>query len=136
MLEVLTGVLCFLNIVDTVFKVRDKIVSLEDKKSASFFLQKIGTTLNEVAASLENNVYPHDKCSEIYSYLINFKTILNDKISTDKIQELDNYISNAYRVEQLLGQLNQLRVDERIENINILKSTAGSFIAASTIINL
>lgn len=136
MLEVLTGVLCFLNIVDTVFKVRDKIVSKEDKESTSSLLEAISHLLIEVADSLDKNIYPHDKCSEMHYYLNNLQQVLSNKIDNSKILELEKQIQDAYSVEQLLGQLNQLNVVERNNNINLLKSISGSFKAASTLIKL
>lgn len=136
MLGILSGVLCFLNIVDVTFKVKDKFKGKEEKEGASYFLNKIGDLLNFVAIDLENNIYPHDKCSEMWSYLKGFESVLVNKISAEQLTDLQNQIAEAYRVEKLLGDLNQLSQSDRQKNINLLKSSAGSFYAASTLVKI
>lgn len=136
MIEVLAGVLCFLNIVDTVFKIKDKINTKDDKEGASHFLNKIGDLLDSVADDLEVSIYPHNKCSEMWSYLKGFESIMESKISVTERVILQNEISQAYQVEKLLGELNQLSPELRQKNIATIKSAAGSFRAASTIIRL
>lgn len=136
MLEILTGTLCFLNIIDAVFKIKDKISTKDDKEGASYFLNKIGNLLNSVADDLEKGIYPHDKCSEMWSYLKGFESIMESKISVSERVSLQNEIAKAYQVEKLLGELQQLSDSDRQKNINLLKSCAGSFYAASTLVKL
>lgn len=136
MIEILTGVLCFLNIVDTVFKVKDKLHNKAEKEGASHFLAKIGDLLNSVADDLQNGVYPHDKCSEMWSYLKGFQSIMESKIGVAECTILQDEIGNAYQVEKLLGELNGLSPGDRQKNIAAIKSAAGSFHAASLIIKL
>lgn len=136
MIEILTGVLCFLNIVDVAFKVKDKFKGQQEKEGASYFLNRIGDLLNAVANDLEKNIYPYDKCSEMQGYLTGFQSVLKNKIPDEQLVYLETQIAQAYQVERLLGELNQMTPALRQVNINTLKNTAGSFYAASTLVKM
>lgn len=135
-MEMLAGVLCFLNIVEVGFKIKERLRGSQEKEGASYFLNKIGELLNSVAIDLERNVYPHDKCTEMWSYLKGFESVLADKLPPEQLKELQGQINEAHRVEKLLGELQNVSNEGRQQNINLLKSTAGSFFAASTLVKL
>lgn len=134
MLELLTGVLCFLNIVDTFLKVKDKISSQVDRADAGLLLERIADLLLEVQDDLARGIYPHDKCSEMWSYLKNLERLFIGKLPDADVADLQAQITEAYRVEQLLGQLNCLNDESKQKNLNLLKEVAGAFRAAAVLI--
>ena len=134
--EILTGVLCFLNIIDMVLKVKDKLTTKEDKQALSAFLSSIADLLSDVASDLEKNQYPYQKCSMMFGYLNDMKEHLRGKLDADKIDELHKLIEDSFRVEQLFMELNKLSADQKEFNINALKSASGRFAAFSGMIKL
>jgi hypothetical protein len=136
MIEILSGIACFLNIVNTVFTIKDKILPAKNKENIGNFLNDIGSLLQEVAIDFEQKKYPHDKCSIMFEYMNGMKNELTDKMNEEKITTLQNLIEESYRVEQLFSQLNQLTDEEKIYNINILKSIAGRFIGLGKLLRL
>ena len=130
-MEILSGILCFLNIVTTVDDFRRRLSSKEDKQALSNFLNDIGTLLLSVSGDLQDGRYPHDKCSTMFEYLTNIQSVLKGKLPEDELEKLQTWIEESYRVEQLLGQLNQLSPEERQYNIDTLRSISGRFVAFS-----
>ena len=130
-MEILSGILCFLNIVTAIVDFRDRLSSKQDKQTLSDFLCDIGTLLLTVSDDLQAGRYPYDKCSTMYEYLTNMKSVLKGKLPDDELEKLQTWIEESYRVEQLLGQLNQLSSEERQYNIDTLRSISGRFVAFS-----
>ena len=130
-MEILSGILCFLNIVTAVDDFRRRLSSKEDKQAISNFLNDIGTLLLSVSGDLQDGRYPHDKCSMMFEYLTNMKSVLKGKLPEDELEKFQTWIEESYRVEQLLGQLNQLSPEERQYNIDTLRSISGRFVAFS-----
>ena len=130
-MEILSGILCFLNIVTAVDDFRRRLSSKEDKQALSDFLNDIGTLLLSVSGDLQDGRYPHDKCSTMFEYLTNMKSVLKGKLPEDELEKFQTWIEESYRVEQLLGQLNQLSPEERQYNIDTLRSISGRFVAFS-----
>ena len=130
-MEILSGILCFLNIVTAIVDFRDRLSSKEDKEALSVFLRDVGTLLLSVSDDLQARRYPHDKCAVMFEYLTNMKNVLNGKLPDDELEKLQTWIEESYRVEQLLGQLNQLPPEERQHNVNMLRTISGRFVAFS-----
>lgn len=135
-MDILSGIMCFLNIVNTVFTIKDKISHGKNKENVGQFLIDIGNLLNEVSIEIEQNRYPHDKCSIMFEYMNGLKNALADKMEEEQIITLQSLIEESYRVEQLLGQLNQLTSEEKSYNINMLKSIAGRFIGLGKLVSV
>jgi hypothetical protein len=135
-MEILTGVLCFLQIVDLLFKVKDKVTVKEDKESLHQYLKSVGLLLREVAEDFERNMYPHDKCMQMFTHMNYIKTELSGKISEEQLSNLSNLIEQSYRVEQLFGELQNLSEDQKNKNIVLIKTASGAFIATADLIKL
>lgn len=135
-MNILSGILCFLNIIDTVFKVKERLIKPVDKAAASGFLGHIGKLLGEVADELEAGRYPHGMCQEMWHYLDNLKAVLATVVDEVNLQYLVEQIAASYRVEQLTGELHSVDAVAKTENIRVLRSAAGSFTALANIIRL
>lgn len=135
-MEILTGVLCLLNIVDMLFKVKERFHSKEELDKVSNFLHNIGMLLQEVASDLEQNRYPHEKCAVMHEYMISLKDVLHKKLDPVEVTRLQELIEESYRVEKLLGELNQLGADNRTVNLSIIRTAAGSFLGLSELVKL
>lgn len=135
-MEILSGIACFLNIVNAIFTIKDKISAGKNKEDISQFLIDTGNLLNEVADEFEQNRYPHDKCSIMFEFMNGLKNALTDKMDEEQINTLQSLIEESYRVEQLFGQLNQLTNEEKSYNITTLRSTAGRFIGVGQLVKV
>lgn len=135
-MEILTGILCFFNICKVLLDIKEKLITDDDKIFASQFLHDIGTLLKEVADDLEKGLYPHEKCAVMWEYLNNLKIVLKGKLDKEEIERLEDLIDKSYRIEQLLGQLNQLSVEDKEINISSLREAAGNFLGLSNVIKL
>ena len=130
-MEILTGILCLLQIADIALKVKDKIVSREEKQSVSVLLKNIGELVDSVAADLEQNVYSHNKCAQMEHFMHSLHNCLKGKITQEQVDKLVQLMQQSVQVEKLFGQMQQLDDVTKKENINQLRSSAGSFIAIS-----
>ena len=135
-MEILTGILCFFNIFKILLDIKEKLITDNDKIRASQFLYDIGMLLKDVASELEEGRYPHEKCAVMSEYLNNLVTVLKSKLDKDEIKRLEDLIDKSYRIEQLLGQLNQLSKEDREINISFLKEAAGNFLGLGNVLKL
>lgn len=135
-MELLAGVAAFLGVVNSVFSLvtQGKIILADDKAKVAALLNDIGQLIKEVAEDLDQNRYPHEKCSIMFEYMNGMKAKLQDKMDDGKLQQLQENIEQCYRVEQLLGQLNQLTSDQKQYNIDMMRSIAGRFIGLSKLL--
>ena len=72
----------------------------------------------------------------MFEYMNGMKNVLKDKMEEKQLQQLQESIENSYRVEQLLGQLNQLTSEQKSYNIDKIRAIAGRFIGVSRIVNV
>jgi hypothetical protein len=135
-MEILTGILCLLQITEILFKIKEKINSQDEKQKISDLLKGIGNLIESVAADLEQNVYSHNKCSQMEHFMHSLHNCLKGKIAQEQVDKLVQLMQQSVQVEQLFGQMQQLDDVTKKENINQLKSSAGSFIAMSQTILL
>lgn len=133
---ILPGILCFLQIVDLMFKVKDKFTNTSDMEKAGVFLRMVGDLLNTVADEIDAGRYPHSKCQEMWHYMEELKTSLGRVLSESHTDFLVQKIQECYRVEQLCGQVNSIEPADKAENIKVLKAAAGSYIACSNLLSL
>lgn len=135
-MEILTGILCLLQIADIALKVKDKIVSREEKQSVSVLLKNIGELVDSVAADLEQNVYSHNKCAQMEHFMHNLYSSLKGKLDHGQVDQLAQLMQQSVQVEKLFSQMQQLDDETKKENINLLRSNAGSFTAMSQLVLL
>lgn len=133
---ILPGILCFLQVVDLVFKVKERFVSSRDLEKAALFLRLVGDLLDTVADEIDAGRYPHDKCQEMWHYMDELKTSLRGALNKKQLDFLAGKIEESYRVEQLCGQINGISASDKAENIKVMKAAAGSFIASSNLLKL
>jgi hypothetical protein len=135
-MEILTGIMCLLQIADMALKIKDKIGDREEKQNVSVLLKNIGELVDSVATDLEQNVYSHNKCAQMEHFMYNLYSCLEGKLDQDQVDRLARLMQQSVQIEQLFGQMQRLNDSDRKENINLLKSNAGSFTAMSQIVLL
>jgi hypothetical protein len=130
-MEILTGILCLLQIADITFQIKNKINSQEEKQQVSTLLKSIGDLVESVAVDLEQNVYSHNKCAQMEHFMQNLYSCLKEKMPQEQVDKLVQLMQQSIQVEQLFGQMQQLNNEVKKENINRLRASAGSFTAMS-----
>lgn len=136
-MELLTGILCLLQIANIIFNLRDKLeMPREEKQALSKLLINIGNLIEDVSNDLHKNIYPHAKCLEMEMYAIQLKEILTGKVSDEKINKLSELLNESIRVEKLLGELNNISLEAKDKNIELLQMAASSFRTSGEIILL
>lgn len=130
-MEILTGILCLLQITDIILQIKSKITSREEKQDISLLLKNIGDLVESVAEDLEQGIYSHNKCSQMEHFMYSLCNCLKGKIPQKEVDRLVGLMQQSVQVEQLFGQMQQLDEEGKKENINQLRSCAGSFIAMS-----
>lgn len=135
-MEILTGILCLLQIADISFKVKDRIDNQEEKQTVSALLKNIGDLIDTVAADLEQNMYSHNRCGQMQHYMENLHVSLKGKMSNEQVDRLLELMQQSVQIEQLFGQMQNLDEKTKKENINLLRSAAGNFIAQSQLVLL
>lgn len=132
----LEGILCFLEIADLAFKVKEKFTSKPDKEKYAVFLHLVGELLLDVSNHLEEGSYPHDKCQEMWHYLQELRAVMKPILTDEQANHLVAQITEAHRVEQLFGQMGALNHQEKGEQLQAIRSAAGSFIAVSNLLRV
>lgn len=135
-MSILSGILCFLEIADLVFKVKEKFTSKPDKEKYAVFLHLVGELLLDVSNHLEEGRYPHDKCQEMWHYLQELRSAMKSVLTDEQAGHLVAQITEAHRVEQLFGQMGVLNQQEKAEQLQAIRSAAGSFIAVSNLLRV
>lgn len=132
----LEGILCFLEIADLAFKVKEKFTSKPDKEKYAVFLHLVGELLLDVSNHLAEGRYPHNKCQEMWHYLQELRAAMKPVMEDSQIKHLEEQITKSYRVEQLFGQMGALNQQEKAEQLQAIRSAAGSFIAVSNLLRV
>lgn len=136
-MELLTGILCLLQIANMIFNLRDKLeMSKEEKQALSELLINVGNLINDVSNDLDKNIYPHSKCLEMEMYAHQLKSILDKKMSENEAAKLSDLLNESIRVEKLLGELNNLSLESKDKNIELLRIAASSFKTSGEIVKL
>lgn len=135
-MEILTGVLAFLHIVELLFKLPKQLIKQEERTAAGDLLITIGNLLNTIADDLAAHQYPHARCAEMFQYLTKLDSILSPYMSDDEADRLVNLINECFRVEQLYTQLEQLAPVVHAQNIAMLRTAAGTFNASGNLIKI
>ena len=135
-MEILTGVLAFLHIVELLFKLPKQLVKPEERAAAGDLLISIGQLLNTIADDLAAHNYPHARCAEMFQYLTKLDHVLSPYMSEEEVARLADRISEAFRVEQLYAQLEQLSPMVHAQNIAMLRTAAGTFVASGNLIRI
>lgn len=135
-MSILSGILCFLEIADLAFKVKEKFTSKPDKEKYAVFLHLVGELLLDVSNHLEEGRYPHDKCQEMWHYLQELRSAMKSVLTDEQASHLVSQITEAHRVEQLFGQMGTLSMEEKGEQLQAIRSAAGSFIAVSNLLRV
>jgi hypothetical protein len=135
-MEILTGILCLLQIADITFQIKNKVNGQEEKQRVSTLLENIGELIDSVATDLEQNIYSHNKCSQMEYFMQNLYSCLKGKLSQEEVDNLVQLMQQSTQVEKLFSQMQHLDDIVKKENIDRLRSSAGSFTAMSRIVLL
>lgn len=133
-MEILAGILAFLKAVDLIFQIKSRINSAESRTEASVLLNHIADLIVAVADQLEQQQYPHDRCGEMHWVMTRLANTLLGKIPEEDLTALTKTFEECYQVERLFAELGTLNDTDKIKNINLLRSSAGSFRAAAALI--
>lgn len=135
-MEILTGILAFLHIIELLCKLPKQIIPEDKRIAAGDLLITIGNQLNAIADDLAAHQYPHARCAEMFQYLTKLDSILSPYMSEYEVNRLINLVNECYRVEQLYAQLEQLAPVVHAQNISMLRTAAGTFIATGNLIKI
>lgn len=136
-MEILAGITAFLQIANLIFNIRDKLeIPKEDKVTLGDGLINIGNLIRSVAEDLNKGVYPAGKCQQMDLYAGELNNILKGQFSEKDAARLNDYLSQALHVERLLGELNNISLEAKDKNIELLEIAASSFIASGEIVKL
>jgi len=134
-MEALATISALINIFSKCFDLAKKL-NQEERENMCALLKDIGDLLKEVALDLSSGMYPANKCAQMEIYMQALETFLNGKISEQQKQQIVLWITDAVKIEQLLGQLNGLPEDERKFHLNGLNTLAGKFSATARLLAL
>lgn len=135
-MELLTAISALLAIVDSFFSVKDKFSAKPNKDNLAVWFKETADLVESVTVDLENKIYPHSKCAQMNFYLQNFYDIIKNELDKDRAEQVILDINEAYRVERLFGELNNISDLEKDKNLNALREIAGKFRALSDYIKL
>ena len=132
-MEILSTITAIVVIAEKVITMCASLSKKTDKKSYSILLQDIGTLLQSVYAELENNQYPHLKCSQLHFYLDKLKNVIATH-DESLAEQLRDTLNEAYQVEKLFGEISHCNQEQKELNLSTLQKAAGTFIAAGVLI--
>lgn len=136
-MEIISGILGFLQIVNLIISLKEKIShSKEETTSLGNLLIDIGNLLFSVSEDLEKNIYPHGKCSQIEVYAQQLECLVKGYLDPKQLDILHEHLQSSLQIEKLLGQLNCLSAEEKLENLNTLKTASGKFVAFGEILKI
>lgn len=136
-MEILTAIACLLQIANMIFNLRERLELTKDQKQAlSELLNNIGILINHVSLDLEKNIYPHDKCLQMEIYANELKNILSKKMKPDEIDKLNKLLNESVKVEKLFGELNNLSIESKVRNLELLGIASSSFVTSGEIIKI
>lgn len=126
-MEILAVIASLISTADILLSIKDKLASKENKQHLALWLSELATLVESVAEDLKNGIYPHSKCSQMQFYLTSFHEIVRHDLSKERQDQLYNLMNEAYQVERLLGQLNQLVPEQKEYNLAVMLGAAGHF---------
>lgn len=101
------------------------------RTTASFFLEEIAATLDEVVLKFKHNEIPHGACEQMRHYALNIPTTMKGMVDADKLIEYSNELYYAHEIELLYKDVMNDK-DKLVE----LEKAAGMFRAASVLVKL
>ena len=116
--SVAAGVLSSLDVVKNVQGIK--------RAKASFFLEEIATTIDEVVTKFKNNEVPHGACMRMRQYSLHFVDTLEGLIDTEQLISYSNMLYYAHELELLYKD-----VQDDNNKLVELEKAAGMFRAAA-----
>lgn len=135
-MEILSTISSLLGITEIFMSLRDKFKNSNNKDDVIIWLKELADLIEQIAKDLEQNIYPHGKCSQLQFYLKMFFDMVKLDLPKNQKDDLYNLISDAYQVEKLCGQLNNLSDTEKQKNLIKMLESAGVLRAMSDLIKL
>lgn len=135
-MEIISTVLALVGIAECVLNIREKLSKKEKRKEAADWLNQIAELLNSVIEDLKQVQYPHDKCMEMNFYLQRMAEILSTHLNEKELQDLQQLLEQAYKVEAMFGDYSRLSDEEKAVNIQKLEETVGIFRGSASILRL
>lgn len=135
-MELLTTITSLLSAGDMFMSLRDRYRSRTNKDTLALWLIELADLIESVAEDLNQGRYPHSKCAQMQFYLAAFYDMIKNELSTEYKQKLFDLVDESYKVERLLGQLNNLTEQEKQINLNKMREAAGIFRGMSDYLKL
>lgn len=126
-MEFLATITALLSTVDLFFTVKERFTNKPNKDTTVVWLSETADLIESVAEDLKNRIYPHSKCAQLQFYLHNFYDIIKNDLKEDQAGKVLIDIEEAYKVERLLAELNNISDDEKDKNLIKLHEIAGKF---------
>jgi hypothetical protein len=124
------------SIIATVFRVGLQLVGLQGtlakarqarKQQVADFLAALAQTIEDVSASLKQDIYPHGKCQELLSHSEHMESAIGDLIGKQQAADLGNQLKEVWEIELLYGELAHKTQTDRVRSLDELDRAAGLF---------
>jgi hypothetical protein len=115
----------------SLFEMKGKFdsVARERRRDVADYYERIGKTLEEVAATLEEGEFPHGNCEKMRVYAEQLPGTIGDVIGGAAASELAAKLMEAHKVEALFAELDGAA--DRDEKLAELEKAAGYFEASA-----
>lgn len=126
-MEILSTITSLLSVGEMLISFKGYFNGKENRKYIIIWLEELANLVESVADDLQHGKYPHAKCAQMQFYLSSFNDLLKHDLSINQSKKLFELIEQAYQVERLLGELNNLTPKEKEYNISVMLGAAGTF---------
>ncbi len=133
------------NIIDTVLSVAQKLFGLRGtlaqarqtrKQQVAEYLGALAGTIENVSASLKQEIYPHGSCQELLSHSQSMEAAIGDLVGNMKAANLGNQLKEVWEIEQLYSELSGRTKPERERKLEVLDQAAGLFRATAAFVRV
>lgn len=135
-MDIISTVAAIVGIAQNLFEIKDKIKSKEQKKEISEWIHDTGNLLAGVVEDIRNGIYPYSKCSQLNHILNNLSDCIADLLKKDQYDQIKSMIAEAYKVEQMFVELNNMNHEEKEKNLNKVEESVGIFYSLANFIKL
>jgi hypothetical protein len=104
------------------------------RERVAAWLQELGELIQDIADKIELNDYPHNTCAQMEIMVDHFPLIVDDLIHPDKLKTITEMHRACTQIEQLFGEVNNVKKKERDKMIVKLLNASGKLQGLASII--
>ena len=123
------GVNCVLGLAGELSKAEER-----RRERVAAWLQELGELIQDIADKIELNDYPHNTCAQMEIMVDHFPLIVDDLIHAEKLKTITEILRACTRIEQLFGEMNNVKKKDRDKMIVQLLQASGKLKGLATII--